>query len=261
MVKPCLAIVVPCYNEEEVLFKTTKELVSVIKNLISEELVAQSSFILYVYDGSQDRIWSIISDYYQMNSYVCGVNLAGNVGPQRALIAGLSVAVKRADIMITIDVDLQEDVGAIPEMVRKFYSSKADIVCGVRNNRDTDTFFKRSTALLFYKIMQGLGVKSVYNHADYRLMTNRAVKFLLDFPERNLFLRSLVLLLGYPTEKVYYNCLERYAGKSKYPLKKMINFCSRWCSVFLYYYTNTLSFHHRGCFDVCRSGTFNLGNI
>lgn len=218
-----LAIVVPCYNEEEVLPETTKCLVVLLKQLIQEGAVAPDSFVLYVNDGSKDQTWPLISQYSKENQYVCGVKLAGNVGHQNALMAGLTVAVKHADIIVTIDADMQDDIDAIKNMLEK-YQEGCDIVYGVRNRRDTDTFFKRTTALGFYKLMHFLGVKSVYNHADYRLMSKRAVAYLLDFPERNLFLRGLVPLIGYKTGCVYYDRKERFAGESKYPLRKMVNF-------------------------------------
>lgn len=221
--EPILAIVVPCFKEEAVLSETTKQLTVVLEKLTSQNLVSGKSFILYVNDGSRDKTWSIIESYYKTNKFVCGVNLAGNVGHQNALIAGLSVAKDIADIMITIDADLQDDVNVIQSMVLK-YAEGNDIVYGVRKSRATDTWFKRTTALGFYSVMRNMGVKSVYNHADYRLMSKRAVEFLLQFKERNLFLRGLVPLIGYNTTCVYYDRAERFAGESKYPLKKMISF-------------------------------------
>lgn len=220
---PKLAIVVPCYNEEAVLPETTRRLEEVISSLVASCNISPHSFILFVNDGSKDLTWPIISQYAHERQYVCGVNLAGNVGHQHALWAGLYVATQHADIMITIDADLQDDVNAIAEMVAK-YAEGYDIVYGVRNKRETDTWFKRTTALAFYKLMHFMGIKSVYNHADYRLMSKRAVDFLLEFPERNLFLRGMVPLIGYKTTSVYYDRSERFAGESKYPLKKMISF-------------------------------------
>lgn len=221
--EPILAIVVPCFKEEAVLSETTKQLTVILEKLTSQNLVSGKSFILYVNDGSRDKTWPIIESYYKANKFVCGVNLAGNVGHQNALIAGLSVAKDIADIMITIDADLQDDVNVIQSMVLK-YAEGNDIVYGVRKSRATDTWFKRTTALCFYSVMRNMGVKSVYNHADYRLMSKRAVEFLLQFKERNLFLRGLVPLIGYNTTCVYYDRAERFAGESKYPLKKMISF-------------------------------------
>lgn len=222
--KSKLAIVVPCYKEEEVLAETTKRLSSVLDDLVSSSLISKESYILYVNDGSTDNTWSLISKFHKENNYVCGVNLAGNVGHQNALMAGLTVAVEHCDIAVTIDADLQDDVNAIREMIVK-YNEGNDIVYGVRQSRATDTWFKRSTALGFYSIMQNMGgVDLVYNHADYRLMSQRAIRHLLSYRERNLFLRGLVPTIGYQTACVYYDRAERFAGESKYPLKKMLSF-------------------------------------
>lgn len=221
--KKILAVVVPCYNEEAVLPETTRRLTAVLGSLVEEGLVDGKSFILYVNDGSRDNTWQLIANYHAAEKFVRGVNLAGNAGHQNALMAGLSVAVERCDMAVTIDADLQDDVRAIREMVVKYHEG-CDIVYGVRARRDTDTFFKRFTAQSFYRLMQGMGVKSVYNHADYRLMSCRAVRHLLRFRERNLFLRSMVPLIGYRTACVYYDRAERFAGESKYPLKKMLGF-------------------------------------
>lgn len=220
---PRLAIIVPCYNEEEVLYESAKRLEQVLTEEVDNDKIARDSFILFVNDGSRDMTWPIIAELHKSHQRVGGVNLAANSGHQNALWAGMTVAVEHADIMVTIDADLQDDVNAIKEMIEKYHSSY-DIVYGVRNKRDTDTLFKRTTALGFYKLMHFLGVKSVYNHADYRLMSKRAVAFLLTFPERNLFLRGLVPLIGYKTGCVYYDRRERFAGKSKYPLGKMLSF-------------------------------------
>ena len=218
-----LAIVVPCYKEEDVLEETTKRLTGVMSSLISESLVSSNSFILYVNDGSRDQTWPLILKYHKENKYVKGVNLAGNVGHQNALWAGMTVAKDYADIVVSIDADLQDDVLCIKEMVKK-YQEGYDIVYGVRNERKTDTWFKKHTALAFYKLMELMGTKTVYNHADFRLMSKRAVEYLLLFRERNLFIRGLVPLVGYKTTKVYYDRAERFAGESKYPLSKMLNF-------------------------------------
>lgn len=221
--KPILAIVVPCYREEAVLTETTKRLTEVIQGLVDESLISDQSYVLYVNDGSQDQTWPLIAQFHQQNKYVCGVNLAGNVGHQNALVAGLTVACPKSDIMVSIDADLQDDVLVIRDMVLKFIDG-CDIVYGVRKDRTTDTWFKRSTAQGFYSLMQHMGVKSVYNHADYRLMSRRAVEYLLQFRERNLFLRGLVPLVGYRTDCVYYSRSERFAGESKYPISKMLSF-------------------------------------
>lgn len=218
-----LAIVVPCYKEEAVLEETTTRLTELMKSMINEKLISERSFILYVNDGSKDRTWPLIVSCNAVNKYVKGVNLACNVGHQNALWAGMSVAVEKSDMIVSIDADLQDDVNAISKMVKKYHEG-CDVVYGVRNERKTDSFFKRNTALAFYKLMHIMGAKTVYNHADFRLLSKRALKFLLQFKERNLFLRGLVPLLGYKTDNVYYNRAERFAGESKYPLSKMLNF-------------------------------------
>ncbi|MBQ5477963.1 MAG: glycosyltransferase family 2 protein [Bacteroidaceae bacterium] len=223
MNKHRLAIVVPCYKEELVLHETTSRLTQVLDDLVKDDLIATNSYILYVNDGSTDNTWNIISELHEANKYVNGVNLAGNVGHQNALVAGLSSAVENCDMAISIDADLQDDVNAIREMVVKYYEG-CDIVYGVRQSRQTDTWFKRTTALGFYSLMKSMGVKSVYNHADYRLMSQRALRQLLRYRERNLFLRGMVPTIGYKTDCVYYDRAERFAGESKYPLKKMISF-------------------------------------
>ncbi len=218
-----LSIIVPCYYEEAVLPETTKRLLKLLEELINDNVISSDSYVLYVNDGSQDRTWTLIEEYHSLYKHIKGVNLAGNVGHQNALIAGLSVALDSCDIAITIDADLQDDVNAIRDMVKK-YDEGSDIVYGVRASRKTDTWFKRATAQGFYRIMKFLGVKSVYNHADYRLMSKRAVQYLLSFRERNIFLRGLVPLIGYKTDCVYYDRAERFAGESKYPLRKMLTF-------------------------------------
>lgn len=216
-----LAIVVPCYREEEVLLETTRQLTAVLSGLETERLIAPDSFILFVNDGSDDQTWPIITQLYEQNKYVCGLNLAGNVGHQNAIVAGLTTAVDCCDAAITIDADLQDDVSAIRDMVMEFENGN-DIVYGVRASRKTDSFFKRCTAESFYKLMMVMGVKTVYNHADYRLMSKRAIQYLLQFTERNVFLRGIVPLVGYRTANVYYDRAERFAGETKYPLSKMI---------------------------------------
>lgn len=218
-----LAIVIPCYFEQEVLPETTKRLTKVLDDLVNEKLIADNSYVMFVNDGSKDNTWALIKQYHESNKYVKGVNLAGNVGHQNALLAGLSVAVEHCDIAVTIDADLQDDVNAIREMVIK-YQKGNDIVYGVRASRKTDTWFKRTTAQGFYKLMSAMGVKSVYNHADFRLMSKRALEYLLQFRERNIFLRGIVPLVGYKTDKVYFDRAERFAGESKYPLSKMLAF-------------------------------------
>ena len=198
-----LAIVVPCFNEEESLPKSNERLLGLLDSMIRERQVSNESYILYVDDGSRDRTWQLIAGYCQADAHVRGLKLAGNVGHQNALMAGLETARKDSDMTISIDADLQDDIHSIPEMVKK-YDDGCDIVYGVRRKRTTDTFFKRTTAQMFYKFMSGMGVKSVYNHADFRLMSRRAVNALCQYEERNLFLRGLVPLLGYKTDSVYY---------------------------------------------------------
>ena len=221
--KNYLTIVVPCYNEEEVLPETVKELGKILDKLIQDKLVNKNSKILFVDDGSKDNTWKLIKEYEEINEHVTGIKFSRNYGHQNALIAGMTVSVKKSDMIITIDADLQDDVTAIFEMVRKYHEG-VDVVYGVRNSRETDTVFKRRTALAFYKLMELLGVNMVPNSADYRLLSKRAVEGLLEFHERNIFLRGMVPLVGYRSDKVYYARKERFAGTSKYPLKKMIKF-------------------------------------
>lgn len=217
-----LIIVLPCFNEEEVLPETTRQLTALIMEMIQGGVISDASRILYVNDGSHDRTWDLISRYHEENPFVCGVNLAGNVGHQYALMAGLETAKDVGDLIVSIDADLQDDIQAIPEMVQKHIGG-ADIVYGVRQERRTDSWFKRTTAQAFYKILSRMGGNLVYNHADFRLMSKRAVEQLCHYRERNLFLRGIVPQIGYQTDCVYYNRSERIAGESKYPLKKMVN--------------------------------------
>lgn len=219
---PILYIVVPCYNEEEVLRETNSRLTALLRRLVEEGKVSADSRVMYVNDGSRDRTWELIRQFHDEGP-VRGVNLAGNVGHQHALLAGMTVAKDLCDVLVSIDADLQDDIEAIPAMLARF-ADGCDIVYGVRKERKTDTFFKRNTALAFYKLMRALGVKSVYNHADYRLMSKRAVEQLCRYKERNLFLRGIVPLVGYRTDTVYYDRSARLAGESKYPFSKMLNF-------------------------------------
>ena len=216
-----LAIVVPCYNEEEMLPLTTKELTGVLSDLITKQKIAPDSYILYVDDGSKDSTWELIRKFHEEEKKVFGLKLAGNVGHQNALTAGMLNAMEHADIMISIDADLQDDTAVMEEMVDKFHEGK-DIVYGVRNDRKKDSFFKRTTAQMFYKVMAAFGVKTVYNHADYRLMSKRALQEFSKYQEINLYLRGVMPLIGYETDCVYYERKERVAGESKYPLKKML---------------------------------------
>lgn len=218
-----IAIVVPCYNEEEVLADTTKQLSGVLSDLILKKKISNDSFILFVDDGSKDHTWDMIEEEHKSSSRVKGLKLAGNVGHQNALLAGLMYAKDYSDATISIDADLQDDIAVIEEMT-DLLDSGCDIVYGVRSGRKTDSFFKRTTAQGFYKVMKAMGIKSVYNHADFRLMSKRAVEGLSQFKERNLFLRGIVPTIGYKTDCVYYERKERMAGESKYPLKKMLAF-------------------------------------
>lgn len=217
-----LAIVVPCYNEEEVLKIASEALRGVLNDLIAKGKIAEDSFILFVNDGSKDRTWELIEEEHAAHPVqVYGVKLAGNVGHQFALTAGLITAKDLSDVTVSIDADLQDDVAVIEEMIDRFHEG-CDIVYGVRKERKTDTFFKRTTAQGFYKLMDVMGVKTVYNHADFRLMSKRAVEEFSKYRETNLFLRGMVPLIGYKTDNVYYDRKERVAGESKYPLKKML---------------------------------------
>ncbi len=218
-----LTIIVPCYNEEEVLPETIKELGAILEKMIQDKKVSSESNILFVDDGSKDRTWELISKYSNELGYVSGLKFSRNYGHQNALLAGMTTAVAYADLLITIDADLQDDINAIPMMVEKYHEG-ADVVYGVRNSRKTDTVFKRQTARAFYDLMKKLGVDLVPDSADYRLLSKRATESLLQFDERNLFLRGMVPLVGFKSAKVYYARKERFAGESKYPLKKMIKF-------------------------------------
>lgn len=216
-----LALVVPCYNEEAVLEISAKELKSVLSDLIQKQKISPDSFILFVNDGSKDRTWELIEKEHRESEMVFGLKLAGNVGHQFALTAGLLTAKDICDIAVSIDADLQDDTSVIEEMVDKYHAGN-DIVYGVRNDRKSDSWFKRTTAQGFYKIMALMGVKTVYNHADFRLMSKRALEQFSKFEENNLYLRGMVPLIGYQTDCVYYERKERVAGESKYPLSKML---------------------------------------
>lgn len=224
MATTALIIIVPCYNEEEVLPTTHKRLSALVEAMAADGLVDGSrSRLLYVDDGSRDSTWSLIEGFTAADTRVCGIKLACNCGHQNALMAGLEAAAEMGDATVTIDADLQDDINVIPDMVRH-YADGCEVVYGVRRNRDSDTWFKRRTALGFYRVMHRLGVKSVYNHADFRLMSSMAVRQLCRYRERNLFLRGIVPLIGYRSACVYYDRRERTAGTSKYPLGKMVNF-------------------------------------
>lgn len=218
-----LYIVVPCYNEEKVLPETSNRLLSKLHSLIEKKEIASNSKILFVNDGSGDRTWEIIVDLHKTNPIFCGLNLSRNRGHQNALLAGLMTSKEHADMVISMDADLQDDIDAVDKFVTAYYSGN-DIVYGVRSSRKKDTFYKRSTALGFYKLMDFLGVDTIYNHADYRLMNKRALEKLEDFTEVNLFLRGIIPLIGFKYDIVHYERHERFAGESKYPLKKMLAF-------------------------------------
>ncbi len=218
-----LYIVVPCYNEEEVLPETSRRLRAKLEQLMAAGKISRKSRVLYVNDGSKDRTWKLISRLHEACPLFCGVDLTRNRGHQNALLAGLMTAKDRADMVISMDADLQDDVDAVDAMVDKFLEG-VDIVYGVRSSRKRDTFFKRTTAEGFYRVMNAMGAETVFNHADYRLMSRRALEGLAQFKEVNLFLRGIVPMIGYRTDTVEYERGERFAGESKYPLKKMLSF-------------------------------------
>lgn len=217
-----LIIVVPCYNEELVLHETTRRLVAVLQSLMERKSIDEG-MILYVDDGSKDKTWSIIETLSKETSLVGGLKLSCNRGHQYALWAGLKWASAHSDASVSIDADLQDDVNAICLMVDEYHKGN-DIVFGVRKERKTDTFFKRTTALAFYRLMRFFDRRIIYNHADFRLMSRRAMLSLMEYPEDNLFLRGIVASMGYPSTSVYYDRSERFAGESKYPLCKMLSF-------------------------------------
>jgi glycosyltransferase involved in cell wall biosynthesis len=223
MQKPIIGIVSPCYNEELVLNETSKQLNDIIFDLISRDIISNKSFAVFVDDGSKDKTWSIIEEKVKQLNFIKGLKLAGNVGHQKALLAGLLIFMEEADALISIDADLQDDVRVIEEMILKFITG-IDVVYGVRKERKTDSFFKRNTALLFYNLMRKMKVNIIHNHADFRLCSKRVLIALSDFGEVNLFIRGIIPSIGYSNEIVYYNRLERFAGESKYPFRKMIAF-------------------------------------
>lgn len=219
----CLYIVVPCYNEEDVLTETNKRLNKKMEELLSKKMISEDSRIMYVDDGSTDSTWNMICDLYDSCDYTTGLKLSKNRGHQNALLAGLMEAKEHADMIISMDADLQDDIEVVDKFIEE-YNNGSDIVYGVRKNRKKDTVFKRTTALMFYKFMSKLGVDIVYNHADYRLMSKRALNELENYKEVNLFLRGIIPMLGFESSTVEYDRGERYAGESKYPLRKMIQF-------------------------------------
>lgn len=218
-----LYMVIPCYNEQEVLPETSKRLKEKLSTLVKAGKIDPESRIIFVNDGSKDRTWEIIRRLHEEDPVFGGVNLSRNRGHQNALLAGLMTVKDHADMAISMDADLQDDINAIDEMVEK-YLNGIDIVYGVRSSRAKDTFFKKATAEGFYKLMNTMGVNTVFNHADYRLMSKRALEGLAEFREVNLFLRGIVPMIGYSTDVVYYERGERFAGESKYPLGKMLSF-------------------------------------
>lgn len=218
-----LYIVIPCFNEEEVLTETTKRLTEKMRKMMKSGKIADSSRILYVDDGSTDSTWHLIDRLYMDNGLVTGIKLSRNKGHQNALLAGLFEAADHADMIVSMDSDLQDDIDVLDSFVDEYYNG-SEIVYGVRKSRKKDSWFKRTTAVAFYKLMRAMGVEIVYNHADYRLMSKRAVDELKNYKEVNLFLRGIIPLIGFETSTVEYDRGERFAGKSKYPLKKMIYF-------------------------------------
>ena len=218
-----LMVVIPCYNEEEVLPETSRRLTEKMAALEKKGLITADSRVLLVDDGSRDRTWELITRLHRDNPLFEGVKLSRNRGHQNALLAGLMTARGRCDVSISMDADLQDDMDAMDRFLEK-YEEGCDVVYGVRNKRETDTFFKRETALMFYRLMKGLGVDITFNHADYRLMSNRALEALSEFEEVNLFLRGLAPLVGFQSDVVTYDRSERFAGESKYPFKKMLAF-------------------------------------
>jgi glycosyltransferase involved in cell wall biosynthesis len=214
-----LSIVIPCYNEEEVLPETVTQMTALVNEMIEEELVSENSAVWFVDDGSKDKTWQMIEEYSHSNSKVKGIKLSRNKGHQNALLAGLETA--DGDLLVSIDADLQDDITVIRDMVKEYYNGH-DVVYGVRKVRTTDTVFKRTTAQGFYTLIQKLGVDVIYNHADFRLMSRRAIEALKEHKEVNLFLRGMIPLIGFSSTNVEYTRTERFAGKSKYPLKKML---------------------------------------
>ncbi len=219
-----LYMVIPCYNEEAVLQETAKRLQDKYMNLLEKKMISKDSRIVFINDGSKDRTWEMITELHtQSPSFFSGINLAHNAGHQNAVLAGLMTVKDQCDMAISMDADLQDDINAIDEMVAKYYEGN-QVVYGVRSARDTDTFFKKFTAEGFYKFMSAMGADVVYNHADFRLMSRRVLQELSNFREVNLFLRGMVPLIGFQSCNVYYERAERFAGESKYPLKKMLAF-------------------------------------
>ena len=222
--KPKIAIIIPCYNEEEVFPETAERLSLKIQSLIDKQIINRESRLIFIDDGSSDNTWNLIEKYHEENPMMFnGIKLSGNKGHQNALLCGLVTVKDQFDAVISIDADLQDDIDVIDKMIEKYLCGH-EIVYGVRSNRKSDSFFKRSTAHGFYKLMRLLGVNVIYNHADYRLMGNNAISALAEYGEVNLFLRGIIPLLGFKTCTEYYTRSERLAGTSKYPIHKMIKF-------------------------------------
>ena len=218
---PRLVIVSPCYNEEAILAYSARELTQLLERLIASHKILPTSHVLYVNDGSRDRTWEMIEELHQENTFIDGLCLAGNVGSELAVMAGLMTAKEEADVVVSIDADLQDDLGAIEEMIDR-YLEGYDIVYGVKKSRQADPFLKRTTAQVFYRLQQSMGIRMVYNHTNFRLMSRRALEALSSYPERNLYLRGIIPMLGYPSTTVDDIIRERVAGQSKYNYRKLL---------------------------------------
>lgn len=216
-----LAIVSPCYNEEDILEESAQKLTAILQSLVEGGRISKDSFVLYVNDGSKDRTWEIIKQLNKENSYICGLCLVGNVGHQNAIMAGMMKVKNICDAVITIDADIQDDLEAIPRMIEK-YEEGNDVVYGVKVSRSADSFLKKTSAQIFYKLQNIMGIKSIYNHADYRLLSSKALRFLSQYPERNLYLRGIIPLMGLKSATVDDIIVPRTAGQSKYTIKKML---------------------------------------
>lgn len=248
--KPIIGIVSPCYNEALVLHETATQLNDILKDLVARDIISEKSFAVFVDDGSKDETWKVIEGQAAQLSHIKGLKLAGNVGHQKALLAGLLTFKDEADALISIDADLQDDVRVIEEMILKFKSG-TDVVYGVRKERTTDTSFKRNTALLFYKLMKMMKVNIIHNHADYRLCSQRVLQALSEFNEVNLFLRGIIPSIGFSKDVVYYDRLERFAGESKYPFRKMAAFAWNGVTSFSNYPLKLVSIIGFGVFLAC----------
>lgn len=218
---PRLVIVSPCYNEEAILAYSARELTQLLERLIASHKILPTSHVLYVNDGSRDRTWEMIEELHQENTFIDGLCLAGNVGSELAVMAGLMTAKEEADVVVSIDADLQDDLGAIEEMIDRYFEGY-DIVYGVKKSRQADPFLKRTTAQAFYRLQQSMGIRMVYNHTNFRLMSRRALEALSRYPERNLYLRGIIPMLGYPSTTVDDIIRERVAGESKYNYRKLL---------------------------------------